>query len=180
MTAQNFAVGDIVRRAEGAPTYSYETDISLIVADADYTVRRVTTRKVLVRPADEDLARNTGSVWVLKEHMTPKTVEPEKYLDKFVPTDGSEYIKVDDPRVAYIWEGARALATEKGYCDVFDTIADELGIEGRETVWWVTYTLADLDDAEGNFPVKATSAQAANEILLSLVPDAKITATETY
>lgn len=43
-------------------------------------------------------------------------------------------IPVDDPRLTHIWERAGEIADSKGYCDVFDTIMDELGTGFSRTV----------------------------------------------
>lgn len=43
-------------------------------------------------------------------------------------------IPVDDPRLTHIWDRAGDIADSKGYCDVFDTIMDELGTGYSRTV----------------------------------------------
>ncbi len=36
-------------------------------------------------------------------------------------------IPADDPRLTHIWESASEIADRRGYCDVFDSIMDEIG-----------------------------------------------------
>lgn len=180
MTTHTFNKDDLVRRAENAPSYDHETQIGYVQAGVDYKVTRVTGRKVLIRDADEQRARDYGSFWVLKEHVVPSSTVPESVLDRFENPDGTAKIAVTDPRIQYIFAAARSIADDKGFCSEFDTMMTELGLPGRERVWHVTYTVAELDGAEGTMPIKATSQEGAEAKVLELVPGATVSYTENY
>ena len=66
-------------------------------------------------------------------------------------------ISADDHRLIHIWESAADIADRRGYCDVFDSIMDELGTGyTREQEYCVTVTETVTYDVHVTAPRNAT------------------------
>jgi hypothetical protein len=68
-------------------------------------------------------------------------------------------ISADDHRLTHIWESAAEIADRRGYCDVFDSIMDELGTGyTREMEYCVTVTETVTYDVHVTAPRNATQS----------------------
>lgn len=125
------------------------------------TVTRVFRHTLTVRFPDAgwDNAGSTGSF--INDEVVPAGadyVPPRKLGEK----PEGDHIDIDDPRIQWIWDDAGAYATKRNYCNVYDQIADELGIPGRVRDFTVSRKLGSLT-VSGKF--KARSKKEAEALL---------------
>lgn len=73
-----------------------------------------------------------------------------------------DHIDIDDPRLQWIWDDAGAYAANRNYCNVYDQIADELGIPGRVRDFKVTHKIGSLTVSNS---YKARSKKEAEAML---------------
>lgn len=69
--------------------------------------------------------------------LDPNAPKPRKVGEK----PEGDHIDADDPRIQWIFVDAAKIATRKGHCSVYDDIADELGVPGRERSFTIKRTV---------------------------------------
>jgi len=130
------------------------------------TVRVVNPKVTYNRPSKyysynvprEALATPNGEAWdAAAAAAKPK---PRKIG---VPPEGEDVILPTDPRLKWLWDDANKLASNSGYCSVFDRIADQLGIPGRLRDIIVNTKVNGVDISA---TVRARSTGEAEQILL--------------
>lgn len=71
-------------------------------------------------------------------------------------------ISPDDPRLAWLWEDAAAVANRANHCSEYDKLCDQLNIPGREREFTVTRKLGEM---RATFKTKARSRRAAETLV---------------
>ena len=81
-------------------------------------------------------------------------------------------ISADDHRLTHIWESASEIADRRGYCDVFDSIMEELGTGyTREMEYCVTVSETIKYDVHVTAPRNATQADIEELIQYETLSD---------
>ena len=81
-------------------------------------------------------------------------------------------ISADDPRLTHIWESASEIADRRGYCDVFDSIMDEIGTGyTREMEYCVTVSETIKYDVHVTAPRNATQSDIEELIQYETLSD---------
>lgn len=84
----------------------------------------------------------------------------------------TEDISADDYRLTHIWESASEIADRRGYCDVFDSIMEEIGTGyTREMEWCVTVTETIKYDVHVTAPRNATQSDIEELIQYETLSD---------
>lgn len=133
-------------------------------------VTRVTRNMVLVRfPGFEwnggrsSLPNQDRSGWFNKQDMIPADPNaPRPPRPRQFGETPEGMIAIDDPRIDWIWEDAAAIATKKGYCGVYDELADMIGAPGRERDFKIK---RKVNGIEGVFTIRARSRRLAEKAL---------------
>ena len=125
----NTHTGDRVKVNAHVNAWSSSGNHCTLRIDTVGTVTRVGRFKMLVRfnAADSIWVEN---IWL--DHVNEISVTLE------APEGG---IAIDDPRIDWIWRKIAAYASDRGYCDEFDSLCDDLGIPGREREFTVEHTI---------------------------------------
>lgn len=137
----------------------------------EMTVTRVLNSGVWLKGSYESYysSRNVASVSLSFEELEEYTTVPDPNAPK--PRALGEVpegmIGPDDPRIAWLWDDAAKFATQKGYCEQYDKLADALDIPGRERNFTV---VRNLNGLEVSVKVKARSRKLAEALLAEKLP----------
>lgn len=161
-----FQVGDTVKLVRDMYVQKTTGYGGFTVAEGDEVeVRRVGSARTLIRRERSERYGGPVSGWIDNEYIEsadPNAPKPRKLGEK----PEGDHIDVDDPRIAWIWEDAGRLATQKQYCSQYDTLTNALGIPGRERSFKVSATVAGL--------TVSTSVKARSRKLAEAMVEAKL------
>jgi hypothetical protein len=90
----------------------------------------------------QDMKRQVERFEVLAERYKERATQAEEEKARALASVEGGPIHPDDPRVQHIWEKAYRIATNAGFCQEFDRIAEALGIPAQEVDYegYVTVT----------------------------------------
>lgn len=143
---------------------------SIFPKDSEVVITRVNSETYWVKGTEvTHYGESEASISVLIYEFDTyvKPVDPNAPKPRALGEVPEGMIGPDDPRIAWLWDDAAKFATQKGYCEQYDKLADALDIPGRERNFTV---VRNLDGLEVSVKVKARSRKLAEALLAEKLP----------